>query len=82
MKKRLKLLFFFQNPISTPQRLEITIRNIALTQFYWQIPSFPVITLLLKKVTFDLNSKLTNGVINSTQLLKPGLAVCTAHCDI
>ena len=33
-------------------------------------------------MTFEHNNILTNGVINSTAVFTPGLAVCTEHCDI
>ena len=46
------------------------------------VPSFPVLTISLKKVKFRCNDEDCNGVVNKDANVKPGQYTCTSHCKI
>lgn len=64
--------------------MEIVIENVEGPSFSYTIPSFPVITVDLMKVTYTNKGKLCQGVVNAIDnpTLHPGKYICTSHCEV
>ncbi|CAB4021404.1 Exonuclease 1 [Paramuricea clavata] len=50
--------------------------------FSWMVPSFPVLSISLRKIKFRCNGEDYNGVVSKDANVKPGQYTCTSHCKI
>ena len=64
--------------------IEVQITNVEKEPFHYTIPSFPVMTLDLLKVTYKLNGMTYLGVVDAKKHLKltAGNYICTSYCEI
>jgi hypothetical protein len=62
--------------------MHVTITSLEEGWFPWQVPSFPVLVINLRKVKFNYNNEDYDGVVNKDTNVKAGDYTCTNHCKI
>jgi hypothetical protein len=62
--------------------MQVTITSMEEALFSWMVPSFPVLSISLRKIKFRCNGEDYNGVVSKDANVKPGQYTCTSHCKI
>jgi hypothetical protein len=62
--------------------MQVTTTSIEEAWFSWMVPSFPVLSISLRKIKFRCNGEDYNRVVSKDANVKPGQYTCTSHCKI
>lgn len=62
--------------------MHVTVISVDEAWFSWTVPSFPVLSINLRKIKFRYNSEDYSGVVSKDANVMPGQYTCTSHCKI